>query len=50
MQLDVVNVQNQKVGSVDLNDAVFGGRVKTDLIHASVIRANAAEQIGRAHV
>ena len=46
MQLDVVNSQNQKVGSVDLNDAVFGGRIKTDLIHASVIRANAAERRG----
>jgi large subunit ribosomal protein L4 len=46
MTVDVVNQQNQKVGSVDLNDAVFGGRVKTDLIHASVIRANAAERRG----
>ena len=61
MTLDVVNAQNQKVGSVDLRDDVFGGRVKTDLIHESVVRANAAErrgthatknraQIGRAHV
>ena len=46
MTVDVVNSQNQKVGSFDLNDAVFGGRVKTDLIHASVIRANAAERRG----
>jgi large subunit ribosomal protein L4 len=46
MQIDVVNQQNQKVGSVDLRDEVFGGRVKTDLIHASVIRANAAERRG----
>jgi large subunit ribosomal protein L4 len=46
MTVDVVNQQNEKVGSLDLSDAVFGGRVKTDLIHASVIRANAAERRG----
>ena len=46
MTVDVVNSQNQKVGSIELSDAVFGGRVKTDLIHASVIRANAAERRG----
>src|SRR4029453_14903586 len=46
MTVDVVNQQNEKVGSLDLNDAVFGGRVKTDLIHESVIRANAAERRG----
>ena len=33
MQIDVVNSENKKIGSVDLSDAVFGGRVKTDLIH-----------------
>src|SRR4029453_11381380 len=46
MTLDVVNQQNEKVGSVDLSDDVFGGRVKTDLIHESVIRANAAARRG----
>jgi large subunit ribosomal protein L4 len=46
MTVDVINAQNQKVGSVDLNDAVFGGRIKTDLIHESVVRANAAERRG----
>src|SRR4029434_6907967 len=46
MQIDVVNAENQKVGSVDLSDEVFGGRVKTDLIHESVVRANAAERRG----
>ena len=46
MTLDVVNAQNQKVGSVDLRDDVFGGRVKTDLIHESVVRANAADRRG----
>ena len=46
MTLDVVNSENQKVGTVDLRDEVFGGRVKTDLIHESVVRANAAERRG----
>ena len=46
MIVDVVNSQNEKVGSVDLRDEVFGGRIKTDLIHESVVRANAAERRG----
>ena len=46
MTVDVVNQQNVKVGSLDLSEDVFGGRVKTDLIHASVVRANAAERRG----
>lgn len=46
MTLDVVNQQNQKVGLLDLRDDVFGGRVKTDLIHESVVRANAADRRG----
>ena len=31
---------------VELRDEVFGGRIKTDLIHESVVRANAAERRG----
>ena len=46
MTVDVVNQQNEKVGSLDLRDEVFGGRVKVDLIHESVVRANAAERRG----
>ena len=46
MTVDVVNTQNQKVGTAEVSDAVFGGRVKTDLIHESVVRANAAERRG----
>src|SRR5678809_1794810 len=46
MTVDVVNAENEKVGSVDLSDEVFGGRVKTDLIHESVVRQNAAERRG----
>src|SRR5918992_3353515 len=46
MTVDVVNAQNEKVGSLDLRDEVFAGRVKTDLIHESVVRANAAQRRG----
>ena len=46
MTVDVVNSQNEKVGSLDLRDEVFGGRVKVDLIHESVVRTNAAERRG----
>jgi large subunit ribosomal protein L4 len=46
MQIDVVNQQNEKVGSLDLRDEVFGGRVKVDLIHESVVHANAAARRG----
>ena len=46
MTIDVVNTQNQKVGSVTVSDDVFTGRAKTDLVHESVVRANAAERRG----
>jgi large subunit ribosomal protein L4 len=46
MTVDIVNDQNQKVGSLDVSDEVFGGRVKVDLIHESVVRANAADRQG----
>jgi large subunit ribosomal protein L4 len=46
MTLDVVNSENEKVGSVDLSDAVFSGPVKVDLIWESVVRQNASERRG----
>jgi large subunit ribosomal protein L4 len=46
MQLDVVNNENKKVGTVDLNDAVFGGRINGDLMWESVVHANAADRSG----
>ena len=46
MTLDIVNSQNEKVGSVELKDAVFGGRVNTDLIWESVTHQNASERRG----
>jgi len=46
MTLDVVNNENQKVGSVDLDDAVFAGTIKKDLVWESVVRQNASERRG----
>jgi large subunit ribosomal protein L4 len=46
MQLDIVNANNEKVGSVELKDEVFGGRVKADLIHEAVVQQNASERRG----
>ena len=46
MTVDVVNSQNEKVGTVDVRDDVFGGRVKTDLIWESVTRQNASLRRG----
>jgi large subunit ribosomal protein L4 len=46
MKLDVLNGDNQKVGSVDLDDAVFAGPVKLDLVWESVVRQNAAARRG----
>ena len=46
MTLDVVNGENQKVGSVDLAETVFSGPIKRDLIWESVVRQNASERRG----
>jgi large subunit ribosomal protein L4 len=46
MQFDVVNSENKKVGSVDVKDDLFGGRVNTDLIWESVVHENAAARRG----
>jgi large subunit ribosomal protein L4 len=46
MQLDIVNSENKKVGSVDLADDVFGGRVNADLIWESTVHENAAARRG----
>jgi len=46
MTIDVVNAENKKVGTVTLKDEVFSGRVKTDLIHESVVHENAAMRRG----
>ncbi len=46
MQLDVVNSENQKVGSVDIRDDVFGGWINGSLMWESVVHANAASRSG----
>ena len=46
MKLDIVNGQNETVGAVELNDELFGGRIKTDLIWESVVQQNASERRG----
>ena len=46
MQLDVVDRENNKVGTVDVNEAVFGGRVNGHVMWESVVHANAAERRG----
>ena len=44
MKLDIVNGQNEKVGALELNEEIFGGRIKTDLIWESVVQQNASER------
>ena len=46
MTVDVVNDQNEKVGSIDLDPKVFGGRVNTALIWEAVVHQNAADHRG----
>jgi ribosomal protein L4 len=42
MKLNIVNGNNETVGALELNEQVFGGRVKTDLIWEAVVQQNAA--------
>jgi large subunit ribosomal protein L4 len=46
MTLDIVNSDNEKVGALELNEHVFGGRVNTDIIWEAVVQQNAAERRG----
>jgi large subunit ribosomal protein L4 len=46
MNLDVVNSQNEKVGTLDVSDELFAGRIKDHLVWESVVHANAAERRG----
>jgi len=56
MQIDIVNIQGKKVGSADLDDAVFGAKVKDHLLWELVKAQQAAKRAGthstktRAHV
>src|SRR6188508_960022 len=46
MKLDIVDNTNKTVGALELNDELFGGRVKSDLIWEAVVQENAAERRG----
>jgi large subunit ribosomal protein L4 len=46
MKLNIVNANNEKVGDLELNDDVFGGRVNTDLIWEAVVQENASKRRG----
>jgi len=46
MTLDVVNSQNEKVGTVSVPDAFTKGPLKADLVWESVVRQNASERRG----
>jgi large subunit ribosomal protein L4 len=46
MKIDIVNANKESVGSLELKDEVFGGRVNTSLIWESVTQENAAERRG----
>lgn len=46
MNVDVVNNQNEKVGTLELSDELFGGRIAGHLVWESVVHANAAQRRG----
>ena len=46
MKLNIRNAQNETVDTLDVNEDLLSGRVKTDLIWASVVQQNAAERRG----
>jgi large subunit ribosomal protein L4 len=46
MKLDVVNSDNKKIGSLELNEEVFGGRVNGSIIWESVVHTHAASRRG----
>jgi large subunit ribosomal protein L4 len=46
MTKDVVNARNEKVGSVDLKDELFGKRVHADLIWEAVVHEQAERRRG----
>jgi large subunit ribosomal protein L4 len=46
VKITIVNGNNDKVGDLELNDDVFGGRVKSELIWESVVQQNASERRG----
>lgn len=49
-EMDVVNVQNEKTGQVDLDEKIFGVTVKKSLIHEAVVMQQACARQGTAAV
>ncbi|MDA1093763.1 MAG: 50S ribosomal protein L4 [Acidobacteria bacterium] len=48
MTVDVIDSRNEKVGALEVSDAVFGGRVNTDVIWEAVVHQLASERRGTA--
>ena len=46
MQVDIVNTDNKRVGSLELSDEVFAGRINVDLLWEAVVHANAVDRRG----
>ena len=46
MTLDVVDSRNEKIGSVEVSDDVFGGRLNRDIIWESVVHESAEDRRG----
>lgn len=46
--IDILNIENKKVGAADLNDSVFAGRVKKDLFYETVKMQMANRRSGTA--
>jgi len=46
MKLNIRNAKNETVDTLDVSDELLAGRVKSDLIWASVVQENAAERRG----
>jgi large subunit ribosomal protein L4 len=46
MKLDVLNDQNEKVGTIDINDDLLASAAKLHVVWESVVHANAAERRG----
>ena len=46
MTLDVVDVRNEKIGSIEVSDEVFGRRVNRGLVWESVVHELASKRRG----
>ena len=46
MKINIVHANNEPIGDIELNDELFGGRVKRELIWESVVQQNASERRG----